>query len=393
MTEHELRAIIARYEADQIELTISTKDTEKFSEAVCSFANDLPNRGTPGYLLLGVDDHRRIAGMQISDEVLRYLGGLRDDGNIQPLPSLAIERVVTNEGEVAVVAVQPALMPPVRYRGRICVRIGPRRGYATEHDERILIERRVSRARTFDVEPCLGSSIVDLSLPLFLIGYRQQVVAQEVIAENNRSTEEQLASLRFFDLGRVCPTNAGILLFGLDVRRWLPGAYVHFLRVLGDSLAAPIANAREVAGDLLTVLRDLDALVEAQLAQAPRPTSLLQERDIETYPRVAVRELMMNAILHRDYGSTAPVRVTWFEDRLEIQSPGGLYGEVSPTNFPRQTSYRNPVIAEAMKALGYVNRYGRGVLRAQDALSRNGSRPAEFQFDAGFVLAIIRKRS
>ena len=60
-------------------------------------------------------------------------------------------------------------------------------------------------------------------------------------------------------------------------------------------------------------------------------------------------------------------------------------------NFPQQTSYRNPVVAEALKALGYVNRYGRGVLRAQDALAKNGSQPAKFQFDAGFVLATIRR--
>ena len=72
---------------------------------------------------------------------------------------------------------------------------------------------------------------------------------------------------------------------------------------------------------------------------------------------------------------------------------GGLYGEASRENFPRQTSYRNPVIAEAMKGLGFVNRYGRGVLRAQAALEKNGSPPPEFQFDAGYVLATIRRRA
>lgn len=106
---------------------------------------------------------------------------------------------------------------------------------------------------------------------------------------------------------------------------------------------------------LLTVLRELDALVDAQLTQFPAPDSTLRERTVESYPRIAVRELLMNAVMHRDYASTAPLRITWLEDRLEIQSPGGLYGEASRENFPRQTSYRNPVIAEALKALGYVN--------------------------------------
>ncbi len=392
MNEQELRTLIADHEADRIEFTISTTDTAKLSEAVCAFANDLPNHAQPGYLVLGVKDAGVVAGVPVTDELLRNLGALRSDGNIQPLPDLTVEKVHTADGDVAVVTVQPSPLPPVRYRGRICVRIGPRRGYASEQEERRLIERRVSHARTFDAQPALGSTLSDLKTSLFLIDYRTQVIAPEVIEENNRSVDQQLASLRFFDLRQECPTNAGILLFGLDVRRWLPGAYVQFLRVDGDSLASRVLNERELAGDLLTVLRELDALVDAQLSQYPLSTSALREKTVEAYPRVAVRELLMNAVMHRDYASTAPLRVTWLSDRVEIQSPGGLYGEASPANFPRKTSYRNPVIAEVLKALGYVNRYGRGVVRAQKVLEENGSPPAEFQFDPGYVLATIKSR-
>jgi ATP-dependent DNA helicase RecG len=393
MTEQDLRELIANHESERVEMTVATKDTDKFSEAVCAVANDFPNHRAAGYLLIGVTDSGAISGLQVSDELLRNLSALRTDGNIQPLPELTVEKVTTSHGEVAVVAVQPSPLPPVRYKGRVCIRIGPRRGFASEHEERRLIERRVSHARTFDAQPALGSSVSDLSLPLFLIDYRTRAVAPEVIAENNRSIEQQLASLRFFDLSQGCPTNAGLILFGLDVREWLPGAYVQFLRVDGDSLAADVTNDREIYGDLLTVLRKLDALVDAQLAQFPVATTTLRERTVESYPRVAVRELLMNAVMHRDYASTAPLRITWLSDRVEIQSPGGLYGEASPANFPRQTSYRNPVVAEALKALGYVNRYGRGVIRAQRALADNGSPPADFQFDAGYVLATIRRRA
>ena len=392
MDEQGLRDLIGRHEADSLELTVSTTNTEKFSEAVCAFANNLPNNSRPGYLVIGVHDNGAFAGISITDEILRNLAGLRDDGNIQPLPSITVEKVATSEGDAAVVTVQPSLLPPVRYKGRICIRIGPRRGYATEQEERILIEKRVSHAKTFDAQPCLGGKMDDLAQSLFLIDYRQQAIAPEVIAENHRSISHQLASLRFFDMRNDCPTNAGILLFGLDVRNWLPGAYIQFLRVQGDSLAAPVINERELFGDLLTVLRKLDALVDAQLVQFPVSDTTLRERNVEAYPKIAVRELLLNAVMHRDYASTAPIRITWLDDRLEIQSPGSLYGEASSQNFPQQTSYRNPVIAEALKALDYVNRYGRGVIRAQEALVRNQSPPAEFRFDAGFVLATLRKR-
>ena len=72
---------------------------------------------------------------------------------------------------------------------------------------------------------------------------------------------------------------------------------------------------------------------------------------------------------------------------IEIRSPGGLYGMASPENFPTQTDYRNPVIAEAMASLGYGNRFGRGVLRAREALHRNGNPEAQFRLDPSFVLA------
>lgn len=211
--------------------------------AVCAFANDLPNRRQPGFLVVGVDDKGQFAGIRVTDELLRNLAALRDAGNIQPLPALRVEKVVSVDGEVAVVTVQPAPMPPVRYKGRICIRHGPRRGYATEHEEHLLIERRISRARTFDAEPCLGADLVDLSKSLFLIDYRDQALDPEVIAENKRSLQHQLASLRFFDLSRDCPTNAGVLLFGLDVLTWLPGAYVQFLRIDGTTPDAPVLNA------------------------------------------------------------------------------------------------------------------------------------------------------
>jgi ATP-dependent DNA helicase RecG len=252
---------------------------------------------------------------------------------------------------------------------------------------------RVAHARTFDALPCLGSRLEDLPQLHFLVEYRSQAIAPEIIEENNRSIEQRLSSLRCFDLSNGCPTNAGILLFGRDIRRFLPGAYVQFLRVKGDSLADLVVNERELGRDLITLMRELDALLDANLVQFPVTESTLRERIIETYPRIAVRELVLNAVLHRDYASTAPVRLTFFDDRVEVQSPGGLYGEASEDNFPNQTSYRNPVIAEAMKVLGYVNRYGRGVLRSQKALADNGSPPAEFRFDPGYVLAIIRARS
>ncbi len=381
----ELEQLLRDIESDRVERTVSTSDTDKFAKAITAFANDLTGNRKPGYLLVGVDNQGVPCGLTVTDGLLLNLAALRSDGNIQPLPAINVAKFDLPTGQVAVVEVFPSDLPPVRYKGQVWIRVGPRRGIANEQEERLLTEKRIAHARTFDALPCLQSDLSDLALELFRFNYLEQVVAPEILAANHRDTGDQLASLRFFDSRRKCPTNAGILLFGKNPLEWLPGAFIQFARFDGDSLGAEVVSENNLSGDMLIILRELEALVEVQSQQRPVHESLLRERMSFDYPGEALRELLMNAVLHRSYESTAPIRFYWFKDRIEIQSPGGLYGDASPENFPNQNSYRNPILAEALKTLGFVNRFGRGVFRAQDALAKNGNRPAEFHFDHGFV--------
>lgn len=91
ITESELLALLGDLESFRVERTVSTKDTEKFSEAVCAFANDLAGSRLPGYLLLGADDKSGApSGLIVTDELLRHLAGLTANGNILPAPPMAI---------------------------------------------------------------------------------------------------------------------------------------------------------------------------------------------------------------------------------------------------------------------------------------------------------------
>ncbi|MFB4195143.1 ATP-binding protein [Streptomyces carpaticus] len=100
----------------------------------------------------------------------------------------------------------------------------------------------------------------------------------------------------------------------------------------------------------------------------------------------------MNALMHRNYEtSNAPVRIAWFEDRIEVTNPGGPYGQVRDDNFDRVTDYRNPSLAASLKGLGYVNRFGRGIGRIRTALERNGNPPADFRVDDASWAVTIRR--
>lgn len=122
--------------------------------------------------------------------------------------------------------VQPSEFPPVRYRGRVWVRVGPRKSIATEAEEKILTERRLSNIHTFDAMPCLGTSIDDLDVSLIRKEFLPKAVAEDVLGEDKRDITDQFASLGLYDLRYNCPTNGAIVLFGKNPERHVHGAYI-----------------------------------------------------------------------------------------------------------------------------------------------------------------------
>lgn len=390
--EQELRQLLADLESDRVERTTSTRDTDKFCEAICAFANDMPANNCPGYLVIGVRNDGKIEGLEVTDNLLQQLSNYADSGQIVPLPSMAVQKMSLAEGDVAVVEVRPSDMPPVRYRGRVYIRRGPRKAIANEQEERVLTEKRAHHARTFDLRPCRGCGRDELVLDLFQLTYLKAAIAPELVQENNRDMLLQMASLGFWCTAEACATNAGAVLFAQDPLSWFPGAAIQYVRYEGNALDADAVDERRFEGDLVTLLRELDGFLRTLFPSRPESVSPLREDARTPYPILAVRELLMNAVMHRDYESNAPIRLYWFSDRIEIQNPGGLYGAVTPETFPNQNDYRNPKIAEAMKTLGYVNTFGRGIARAQRSLRANGNPPAEFLVtEPTFFLATIRR--
>ncbi|MGQ3686092.1 MAG: hypothetical protein ACUBOA_13960 [Candidatus Loosdrechtia sp.] len=131
--------------------------------------------------------------------MLRNLADMRDDGNIQPMPSMTVEKKVLCGCELAVVIVQPSIAFPVCLRGRTWIRIGPRRAVATLEEEARLAEWRRARDIHFDIMPLSSATIHDLDLDLFKREYLPLAIAPEILEQNKRSIEDQLLALRFLD--------------------------------------------------------------------------------------------------------------------------------------------------------------------------------------------------
>jgi predicted HTH transcriptional regulator len=245
-TDQALAALLNDEESQLVERKRSGADRSGIRKNICAFANDLPATGKPGVIFIGVEDDGICAGITVDDELLRILAQMRSDANILPLPTMTVEKKTIDGCEVAVIVVEPSASSPVRYQGRVWVKVGPTVQQATAEEEQRLVERRRAADLPFDMRP---------------------------------SSE----------------------------------------------------------------------------------------------------------------GTNAPARIYWYADRIEIQSPGGLYGKVTPENIGiGATDYRNPLIAEIMHHLGFAQRFGMGLPLAKKSLADNGNPSPEFDFSPTHVAVTLR---
>ena len=222
LPERELDRLRNDIESDRVERKSSASDRSNLRRNICALANDLPGHGLPGVIFIGVEDDGSCANATINDQLLTQLAGMKDDGNIIPIPSLIVQKHVLSGCEVAVIVVEPSRSPPVRYQGRVWVRVGPTVRAASREEEQRLSERQRAGDLPFDRRPAPGASVEDLDLEYFESHYLPQAVAQEVLDDNRRSLDQRLQSLRL--LVGEGPTWGALLGLGEDPQGWIPGA-------------------------------------------------------------------------------------------------------------------------------------------------------------------------
>lgn len=283
MTEKELYEIMASDEDYRIERTVSTGNMDKFQEAICAFANDLPGHREKGYLLIGVTDDGHLSGLKVDDALMKKISSIRSEGNILPLPVMNTEKVSTAEGDVLVVEVTPSFDTPVRYRGRTFVRIGPRRDIASLEEERILSERCAASLPTFDTRPCREATIDDIDTETIIKEYMPRAIDAETLSNDTRPLKDQLASLQLFNLQWDCPTFAAIIMFGHNPQYFMPGAYIQFVHFKGNDNGGEILNERRFEGCLYKTLPMLENFItDGIVTKHPIPISVLREKTFST---------------------------------------------------------------------------------------------------------------
>ena len=268
LSSQELEKILKVGESDRVEFTEASRDLDKIREAICAFANDLPAHGKPGLVFVGIKDDGSCANLIIDDDLLKKLGGLRNDGKILSFPTMEVDKRNLNGCEVAVIQVEPSDNPPVRVAGRCWIRVGPRRSQATPEEERRLTEKRRWGNLPYDIQGMNGASVEkDLDMRKFENEYLPTAVSPQVLEENARNAQEQLQALRLTAQDGT-PTVTAILTLGKDTRFWFPGAYIQFVRYAGNEVTDSIIDQKEISGTLPEVILEIDRLLKLNISTA-----------------------------------------------------------------------------------------------------------------------------
>jgi ATP-dependent DNA helicase RecG len=398
-SDNELMSLMTDLESDKVERkqNINSDVTTKIRQTICAFANDLPNHNKAGVLFVGANDDGSLSNLSITDQLLLQLADMKTDGRILPLPVMTVEKRTLNGGEIAVITVLPSDMPPVKFDGRIWIRNGSRRALANEQEERILIERRRFKNIPYDIRPVHNANIKDLSRAIFEDEFLPSAFANDILEANGRSYEERLSACRMVvSPDEPTPTILGILALGKEPNKFIPCSCVQFLRIYGTKLTDPVIDEEKIVGNLKKIIEGINEKIIAHNRVAVDVTSSSTHRITSDYSLPAIQQILYNAILHRTYENTnAPVRVYWYDNRIEIYSPGGPYGNVTSENFGKIgiTDYRNPNIADVMKVFNYIQAFGRGIGIANEECRKIGSPVPKFETNESQVVCTFYNKN
>ncbi|MEA3349144.1 MAG: ATP-binding protein [Chloroflexota bacterium] len=296
---------------------------------------------------------------------------------VDPPLVLPMPRIVFIEGKrVMSVTVPPGLPHAFSLEGRYLYRKGSRtEALQSRRLRALLIERGEIQ---FEAQVPENATIDDLDFEQ-IKAYRQALG----LPSGERMEELLLRRGCLGTLeGQQGPTYAALLLFGRHPQRWVPSATILAARFSGAAISDQFTK-QEIRGTLPQQLRQAETFVHDQLRSVVRIVGL-QRTETPEYPLEAVRELLVNAVAHRDYNQQGDsIHLHIFADRLEVHSPGGLPGPVTIENLLEARFSRNAVIAQILSDMGFVERLGYGLNRVVTVMRQNHLPEPKFEEAGG----------
>jgi ATP-dependent DNA helicase RecG len=325
-----------------------------------------------GIILLGITPRSaQVLGVSNPEEAIDRIfqaALLSDPPLVLPIPKVyAIDRA-----KVVRVVVPPGLPHVFNLDGSYLERSGNQNNPLPARRLRaLLMERGIIQFETRCVPEARQEDLDQAQVEAYI------EVLQPITSEKAEDVLVRRGCLQM-DAGVLRPTYAGLLLFGRHPQQWLPNATIMATRFPGTAYSDQFIK-QEIRGTLPDQLRQAEVFVRDNLRSVVRVVGLMHQETPE-YPLEAVRELLVNAVAHRDYNQQGDsIHLHIFSDRLEVRSPGKLPGPVNLENLLVARFSRNAVIAQVLSDLGFVERLGYGLNRVVTILKQNDLSAPKFE--------------
>jgi len=397
MTEQELRKLLQREEGQFLEFkslwdlsgsapkTVSRQAVRDWiAEYAAAFAN-----AEGGMLVLGVDDEGEPSGHGYPDKAVEDFIAVPQQ-RLRPPISVRSQRIRLEKHELIVIEVAMHTEAVMVVGNGYPFRVGE---HVIREPQDVINERKQSYRRVgFDRRVRPEASLADLDLDL-----ARSVLSRTVLGQ--RPVEEVLESygLLLPKAGGSAVTNAALLLFGEPpLVRWHPRAGIRFFRVRGKSRThgadRNVSQLARVELPLVSAIEEAHKIASSHIRRSEKLHSLFF-REMPEYPQFAWQEAIVNAFAHRDYSDQGREIEVWFyEDRLEVFSPGGLVPPITLDQLRRREpvhASRNPLIVRVLVDIGIMREEGEGIPRMFEEMSESLLGPPELSTPAaGFQVGL-----
>jgi len=377
-----MKDMIRMGESTVLEFKTEDAHPDGIAKEVAAFSNFLG-----GTLLLGVGDDGSIQGIsnrKLEEKIVQICRN-----NVVPSVLPRTEFVEMDGREILVVEIPKGLNKPykVRTTGKFYVRAGSSSVEPTNEELARLFQN--GEMVHYEIKPVHGAGVNDLNRG-YLNQYLKEIRQMDEFSEEAYPRILENLNLATRVNGDYVPTIAGLILFGTHPKRFLPQSVCQAVCFKGPDESTDMVEIKEFSGAITEVVEGLLRFVERNSRTEVVFEGGIKRNDLEAYPGPIVRELIANAIAHRDYSIWGAFnRLMIFSDRLEMRSPGTLPNTMTVERMRWGVSYyRNPVIMQTLKDFGYVESVGRGIIRCNRQLKALNRKELEIA-DLGVELRVV----
>jgi ATP-dependent DNA helicase RecG len=357
-----------RKESETLEFKKSVGEWKEIVETVSAFSNT-----SGGKIVVGASNSGKILGTRIGKNSIEDLTNkIVTNTDPKVYPKIAVEKI--EKKKVIVIQVNESTDKLVLAFGRPFKRVGKSTVRMSKDEyEKIILDKHSGKLQ-FDRQICEGTNLKEIDWDFIkekFIPLYEKVSGKRIVG----SLKSLLESLECIRKGK--PTNAGILLFGRNPQKFFMNTYIALARYKGKEISAERLDYKEFQGNIIKQIDDCNTYIKEHIAIMSRLLIHKVEReDIPEYGWFSIRELITNAVCHRDYSKQgSKVIIKMFDDHIEYYNPGGLPEGITPENITKKQYSRNPIIAKILAKIRYIEELGEGWNKIIDEHKKHPLKP------------------